>query len=224
MKVEIWSDVMCPFCYIGKRRFEKALEDFEGRNDIEIEWKSFLLNPDLKTDTTLSPVEYLSQSKGMNISQIKQMMVQVEEMGKGEGLKMDLTKTVVANTFNAHRLIQMAKVHEKGDLAEELLFKAHFEKKMNTDDPDVLLELGDKLGLDRDEVELMLNSDQFSERVQQEYLEAQQLGVKGVPFFVFDRKYGLSGAQSSDVFLQALNQAYEEQVSNSNSCDTDGRC
>ncbi|WP_262898493.1 DsbA family oxidoreductase [Litoribacter ruber] len=183
-----------------------------------------MLNPDLKTDTSLSPVEYLAKSKGMEISQIEQMMVQVEEMGRSEGLNMDLSNTVVANSQNAHRLIQMAKVHGKGDLAEELLFEAHFDQKANIDDPAVLLELGQKLGLDSNEVEKMLNSDQFVERVKQEYAEAQQLGVRGVPFFVFDRKYGLSGAQSSEVFLHALNQAYEQQSANSNSCDVDVNC
>jgi predicted DsbA family dithiol-disulfide isomerase len=222
MKVEIWSDVMCPFCYIGKRRFEKALDQIPGKEAIEVEWKSFLLNPGLKTDLNTSTAAYLSKTKGMPEAQITSMMGNIKEMGKEDGLVFDFDKTVVNNTENAHRLIQMAKAHGRGDEAEEVLFEAYFSQGRNVDDVDVLVELGEKVGLESSDVKKMLGSDRFKDKVKQEYFEGQQLGVKGVPFFVLDRKFGVSGAQPTEVFVQALQKALEpEQVQPGNSCDTD---
>jgi len=210
MKVEIWSDIMCPFCYIGKRKFEAALSQVDFRDNIEVEWKSFLLNPDIVTDPSKSTVEYLAEVKNMSVEHAKQMTDQVAQMAAQSGLEFDYDKTVVANTRNAHRLIQMAKAHLLGDQAEEILFNAYFKEGKNMDDKDTLVELGQKIGLDGEEVRKMLDSDQFDDKVRQEIFEAQQIGVRGVPFFVIDNKFAISGAQPENVFIDALNKAFGE--------------
>jgi predicted DsbA family dithiol-disulfide isomerase len=210
MKIEIWSDIMCPFCYIGKRKFEAALSQVEFKDSIEVEWKSFLLNPDIVTDPSKSTVEYLADVKNMSVEQAREMTDQVVQMAAQSGLEFNYDKTVVANTRNAHRLIQMAKVHLLGDKAEEILFEAYFSGGRNMDDKDTLVELGEKIGLDQEEVRQMLDSDQFDDKVRQEIFEAQQIGVRGVPFFVIDNKFAISGAQQENVFVNALIKAYEE--------------
>ncbi len=207
MKIEIWSDIMCPFCYIGKRRFEAALNNFENKDKIEIEWKSFQLNPDMQTDPKKSINEYLSEIKGWSLSQAKAMNASVTEMAKGVGLNYDFDKVVVANSFDAHRLIQLAKKKGKGDVAEERLFKAYFTEGKNIADHDTLVLLGIDIGIAPEETKALLNSKQLSDEVNADIQEAQQLGIHGVPFFVIDRKYGISGAQESSTFLQALQKA-----------------
>ena len=126
MKVEIWSDIMCPFCYIGKRRFENALKDFPHSSEIEIEWKSFLLNPAIRTETGNNINQYLSETKGWSLEQANQANNYVTKMAKEVGLYYDLNKAVVANTFDAHRLIQLAKANNKSNETEERLFRAYF--------------------------------------------------------------------------------------------------
>jgi len=230
MKVEIWSDVMCPFCYIGKRRFEAALADFDGRDQVEIEWKSFQLNPDLKTDPSISIHDYLAQIKGWDASYARDMNNQVTAMAAEVGLQYDMDRAVVANSFDAHRFAHLAKKHGKGPEAEEALFKAYFTEGKNIADHDTLADLGASIGLDAEEIRNTLNTDTYAQDVHQEIYEAQQIGVRGVPFFVLDNKYAVSGAQSSLVFLSALEKALGEWkqgpeiINEGDSCDIDGNC
>lgn len=210
MKVEIWSDVMCPFCYIGKRKFEKALEQFAQGDEVEVVWKSFQLNPLLKTQPGKSLNQYLSEAKGWSLEQAAQMNERVTQMAREEGLDYHLEKAVVANSFDAHRLVQFAKQKGKGDAAEEVLFRAYFTEGKNTADHAVLMSLGESIGLNQTEVAEMLNSDRYSDEVKADIAESDQLGIRGVPFFVIDRKYAISGAQPVDVFLNALEQAHSE--------------
>jgi predicted DsbA family dithiol-disulfide isomerase len=210
MKVEIWSDIMCPFCYIGKRKFESALAQFEHKDDVDIVWKSFQLNPDMKTEAGKNINQYLAEIKGWSVEQAKEMNDRVTEMAKQVGLEYDLNKAVVANSFNAHRLIQFAKNTGKGDAAEERLFKAYFTEGKNVDDLDVLSQLAGDIGLNITEVDEVLKSAAFSDEVQQDVYEAQQVGVRGVPFFVLGNKYAVSGAQESATFLQALKTTWDE--------------
>lgn len=209
MKVEIWSDVMCPFCYIGKRKFESALEKFQGKENIEIVWKSFQLNPSMKTDPAKNINQYLAENKGWSLQYAREMNDYVTNMAREAGLHYDFDKVVVANSFDAHRLIQMAKKKGKGDAAEERLFKAYFTEGKNTADHSTLIQLGKEIGLDDSEVKTMLAGKEFSEEVQKDLSEADQIGVTGVPFFVFDRKYAVSGAQDSKIFLDTLTKAWE---------------
>lgn len=208
MEVEIWSDVMCPFCYIGKRRFEAALSNFEHRDDISIEWKSFQLNPAMKTVPGKSINEYLAENKGWTVEYAREMNQYVTNMAKEVGLEYNMDKAVVANSLDAHRLIQFAKTKGLGDAMEEHLFRAYFTEGQNTADHKVLLDIAIEIGLDGNEAAAILESDRFSEEVQQDVYEAQQVGARGVPFFVFNRQYAVSGAQHEDTFLQTLEKSF----------------
>jgi predicted DsbA family dithiol-disulfide isomerase len=235
MKIEIWSDIMCPFCYIGKRRLESALADFEFAEHVQIEWKSFLLNPDMVTDPSKSTFEYLSETKGWSMAQTKQVSQQVVEMAAGEGLVYHMDKTVVANAKNAHRLLQLAKTLEKGGEMKERLLKAYFTEGENIDDQETLIRLAKEVGLAESRVTECLNSDEFGDKVEQDIYESRQIGVRGVPFFVVDRKYGISGAQPKEAFEQTIHKAWEDYVKthpvlqvvenqDGSSCDVEGNC
>ncbi len=210
MKVEIWSDVMCPFCYIGKRRFEQALAQFEHKENVEVEWKSFQLQPDLKTDPTKNTVQHLAESKGWPLDYAKQMTNNVTAMAAEVGLQYDFDKAVVANSFDAHRLSHLAKKHGVQDALEEALFKAYFTLGQNIADHTVLTQLGVSVGLNQAEVTQLLTGNDYTGEVKRDIYEAQQVGVRGVPFFVVDGTYAVSGAQPTATFVQALNTGWKD--------------
>ena len=232
MKVEIWSDVMCPFCYIGKRRFENALQEIPFKDEIEIEWKSFQINPDVKSQPGRSMDQYLAEHKGFSIEKAKEMNNHLTEMAAQEGLTYDLEKAVVANSFDAHRLAHLAKKQGKGDAAEESLFKAYFTEGRNISDIDTLVQLGTEIGLDSTAVKQALENEDYTKEVYKDIAEADAIGVRGVPFFVIDRKYAISGAQAKEVFAQTLERSYSEwKKENTNFttiegevCSPDGDC
>lgn len=201
---------MCPFCYIGKRKFETALEQFPQKDKIEIEWKSFQLNPAMKTQPGRSINDYISEIKGWSPEYAQEMNNHVSGMAAEVGLEYNMDKAVVANSFDAHRFVQFAKIKGKGDQAEEQLFKAYFTDGKNTADHEVLVDLGVEIGLDADELKAVLKSSQFTEQVRHDIYEAQQVGARGVPFFVMDRKYAVSGAQHPETFLGALEKSFSE--------------
>lgn len=234
MKIEIWSDIMCPFCYIGKRRFEEALATFEGKNDVEIEWKSFLLSPELKTDPNKNIHEYLAEHKNISLEEAKGLNDYVTNMAAQVGLTYNFDKAIPANSFNAHRFLHFAKKYGKQNEAEERLFKAYFTEGKNIDDAQTLLLLAIELELDANKLADAMNNGEFTNDVIADINEAQQLGVRGVPFFVFNRKYAVSGAQESEAFTQTLEKAFEEwqasqpktsfETIKGESCDIDGNC
>ena len=209
MEIKIWSDVRCPFCYIGKRKLEAALEQFPQRDQVEITWKSFQLDPSLETKTDINVIDYFVETKGVTAEQARQMLGGATQMAGEMGLGFDLEKGILANSFNAHRLIQMAKSKGLGDEIEEALFKAQFETHQNIDDPQVLISAAVSTGMEEAEVKEMLDSDAFAYEVKQDELEARNIGVRGVPFFVFDDRYAVSGAQPVEVFLQTLEKALD---------------
>ncbi len=210
MKVEIWSDVMCPFCYIGKRRFEQALEKFPGKESVEIEWKSFQLDPEVKTIPGKSVNEYLAERKGWTIDYARKVNDRVTGMAREVGLQYDFDKAIVANSFDAHRLSHFSKKHGKQDAMEERLFKAYFTEGKNTADHETLIQLASEIGLNADDVRTMLAGNDFSGDVNNDIYEAQQVGARGVPFFVFENKYAVSGAQPSEVFLDVMQNVLKE--------------
>ncbi len=210
MKVEIWSDVMCPFCFIGKRRFEKALEKFPHKEEVEVVWKSFQLNPDMKTEPGKNINEYLAEVKGWSIDQAREMNDRVTAMAREEGLHYNFDQAIVANSFDAHRLVQLAKEKGKGDEMEEALFHAYFEEGKNIADATTLIDLAAGIGLARQEVSELLSGQSYSEQVDADIYEAQQIGVRGVPYFVLNDRYAVSGAQATDTFAGALEKAYGE--------------
>ncbi len=210
MKVEIWSDVMCPFCYIGKRKFEHALAEFPNAEAIEIEWKSFQLSPDMKTEPGKTIHQFLSEHKGIDPAQAKKMNEQVSNMAKQSGLSYNFDIAVPANSLKAHRFSHLAKQYNVQNKAEEALFKAYFTDGRNIDDIATLCEIGTSLGMDSQEIKNVLEGEQYTDAVHEDIYEAQQIGVRGVPFFVFDRKYAISGAQENQVFANTLNTAFSE--------------
>jgi protein disulfide-isomerase len=226
MKVEIWSDIMCPFCYIGKRNFEAALKEFDAKNEIEIEWKSFQLDPTIPKsfDKKLSTYEYLAERKGMSVEKAIELHSNVTEMARNVGLTYNFDQSVVANSFDAHKLIQFAKTKGLGDAAEEQLFKAYFTDGKDMSNHSILVELGKEIGLNEKEVISALESEQYSSKVNFDISEGSQLGVTGVPFFVFDRKYAISGAQPIETFLNALKESFAESKNEGASCTPGGDC
>jgi protein disulfide-isomerase len=212
MKVEIWSDIMCPFCYIGKRHFEAALEGFAGKDQLEIEWKSFQLDPSIpEVPADQGDVyRYVANRKGISYEQSKQMHEDVVRMAKNAGLDYNFEKVLVTNSLKGHRLIQLAKSKGLGDAAEERLFLAYFTEGKDLNDGDTLIALGKEIGLPEQEIlEAMVNP-VWLQQIEAEVDEAQALGVRGVPFFVLDRKYGISGAQPAEVMLRSVEKAYAE--------------
>ncbi len=207
MTVEIWSDVMCPFCYIGKRKFEAALARFSGKDSVKVIWRSFQLDPDLQTDTTKSVAQSLSEKKGWSAQQTSEMIDYVRDMAKTVQLDYHFDKAVVANSFDAHRFSHYALKQGKQIEAEERLFAAYFTEGKNIADHQTLAEIGAAIGLDAKEVLKSLSTDANREEVKQDLALARQFGITGVPFFVFDRKTAVSGAQDVQVFLQALQKA-----------------
>ncbi len=208
IKIEIWSDIMCPFCFIGKRRFEKALDTFANKEEVEVVWKSFELYPDLETDTALGIKQFLIDQKGIAEDQAEQMIDAADSLANDVGLDYDWEKIVIANTKKAHELLHLAEKESLQNEMKEVLFRAYFEEGKNVDDLNTLIALGVSVGLNEDKIKLALENDRFVAAVNFDVNEARQLGVSGVPFFVLNRKYAVSGAQSEDYFLRALQTAH----------------
>lgn len=233
MKVEIWSDIMCPFCYIGKRNYEAAISQFAGKDQVEVVWKSFQLDPTIQPAPDKNVYQYLAERKGMSYADSVKMHERVIAMAQSVGLEYNFDKAVIANSFDAHRLIQLAKTKGLGDAAEEKLFKAYFTEGQDFGNHDVLLRLGKAIGLTETEINEALSSDFYAYQVKQDIQEAAQIGVNGVPFFVFDRKYAVSGAQPSHVFLEVLQKSFGDwqktqqpisTLAGGDACDIDGNC
>ncbi|OXA93387.1 DsbA family oxidoreductase [Flavobacterium hercynium] len=204
MKIEIWSDIMCPFCYIGKRQLETALAEFPNE-EFEIEWKSFQLDPSIEPQSGKDVYTFLAERKGISVEQSIQMHKGVVERAKSVGLDYHFDKAIISNSLTAHRIIHLAKSKKLGDEMEEIFFKAYFTEGRDLNDAQTLIELGVKAGLDAAEVkEVVENNNIYFNEVQEDITEAQEIGVQGVPFFVFDRKYAVSGAQPVEAFVNTI--------------------
>lgn len=210
MTVEIWSDVVCPFCYMGKRKFEMALDQFPEKERVQVIWKSFQLSPDIKTDPSVSIYQSLSKEKGIPEAQARQMAQYAADAARELGLDYHFDKVVVANTFRAHKLLHFAATQGKQSLLKENLLYAYFTEGKNIDDPTVLTEAAQAVGLDPESAGKAIREQDYDQAVKSDIREARQLGISGVPFFVFDRKYAISGAQDLPVFTQTLQRAFSE--------------
>lgn len=210
MDVEIWSDVVCPWCYIGKRRFEQALSDFQHRDGVTVTWRSFQLDPSAPVTTTGDPTDRLAERYGMSRAQADAAQARVTAMAAGEGLDFHLDHARSGNTFDAHRLIHYAASVGKQDAMKERLMAAYFVEGAAVGERDVLAGLAASVGLDEEAVREMFTGDAYTEEVRHDELEARQLGITGVPFFVIDRTYGISGAQSPAAITSALQQAWTD--------------
>lgn len=210
MKVEIWSDVACPFCYIGKRRFEAALEQFSNKNDIDVVYRSFELDPNAKRDVDYDVHDMLSSKYGMSRERAIAMNDDVTGQAGALGLMYHLDTLILTNTFDAHRLTHFASRHGKMHEMAERLFQAYFTDSKHIGDHETLAALAAEVGLDENEAAKMLAGDEYSKEVRADEQEGASIGIRGVPFFVINRKYAISGAQPSEVFLEALQKAWDE--------------
>jgi predicted DsbA family dithiol-disulfide isomerase len=208
VRVEIWSDVVCPWCYLGKRRLETALGTFEHAADVEIEWRSFQLDPSIPKGTAEPVYDALARKFGDSKDRIRAMTAQVGQLAEAEGLHYDFDRAVSMNTFDAHRLIHLAKAHGLGAQAHERLMRASLIEGATLDTP-TLVRLGTEIGVPAAAASRTLAGDDFTADVEDDISQARRYGATGVPFFVLNQAYGVSGAQSAEVFLQALRTAYE---------------
>jgi len=209
MEVEIWSDVACPWCYVGKRRFEAALEQFEHSDDVTITWRSFELDPNASQEVEGDPLERLMAKYGMTREQAEEGQARLTRLAAAEGLEYHLDRALPANTFDAHRLTRLAAGHGLESEAVERLFRAHFTEGISIGDPGTLTALLTGVGVPEAEIVEVLGGDRFTDEVREEEALAAQFGAQGVPFFVLDRRYAMSGAQPREVFAAALREAWE---------------
>jgi len=210
MQVEIFSDVVCPWCYIGKRRFEAALAGFPHRDDVTVTYRSFQLDPDAPAVSTQSIEQHLADKYGRTLEQAREMNQRVTDLAAGVGLRFHLEKAQRANTFDAHRLLHLAAARGvQAGLAERLL-DAYFVRGVVVSDHAELTELAATAGLDRAEAAAVLEGDDYAEQVRADLALAGRFGISGVPFFVFDRTYGVSGAQETAVFSDVLDRVWNE--------------
>jgi predicted DsbA family dithiol-disulfide isomerase len=205
MKVEIWSDVVCPWCYIGKRRFEHAVEQFGG--EVEVVWRSFELDPTAPATREHTASQHLAAKYGMSVEQAEASHAQMTELAAQEGLEYHFEKARGGNSFDAHRLIHLAAAHGKQAEAQERVMRAYFTDGVPIGDREALIGLGEELGLE--DARAALESDDYADAVHEDEVLAQRIGIQGVPFFVLNRRYGVSGAQPADVLVQALEKAGE---------------
>ncbi|MEK3881285.1 DsbA family oxidoreductase [Paenibacillus sp. PL2-23] len=210
MKVEIWSDFVCPFCYIGKRRLEAALARFEHKEQVVIEYKSYELDPHADSAANMRTHEMLAQKYGMSLEQAVAAGANVAGQAASAGLQFRFDDQYVQNTYDAHRLSQYAAAQGLGSQMAERLFRAYFTDNNRIGDKQRLIELATEVGLDAHQVEELLHSEQFGDIVREQEQEGSQLDIRGVPFFVIDRKYGISGAQAESVFLETLQKAWAD--------------
>jgi predicted DsbA family dithiol-disulfide isomerase len=210
MQIEIWSDVVCPWCYIGKRRFEAALAQFAQRDQVAVTWRSFELDPTAPRRITGSLTAMLAQKYGISQEQAEGMQQQVTELAAAEGLTYRLDLAQRGNSFDAHRLIHLAAAHNLQAEAKERLLSAYFCEGRVINDEDTLVALGTELGLPEAEVRAMLANDAYAADVRADQQRGAAFGIRGVPFFVINEKYGISGAQSAEFFRNALEQVWNE--------------
>jgi predicted DsbA family dithiol-disulfide isomerase len=215
IKVDIWSDVACPWCYIGKRKLENAISAFSAEGSqtpIKVEYHRFLLNPDMPVDYEGSQTDYLAEHKGMPRDQVISMTERLVGIAASVGLKYDMEHMHMTNTVLAHQLLQYAKTQGKQVEMKERIMSAHFVEALHVGRIDVLAQLAAEVGLDRAEVMRVLESGEYLSAFEADIEQARAYGISGVPFFVIDGKYGISGAQNPETFVGAFNQVLEERA------------
>jgi predicted DsbA family dithiol-disulfide isomerase len=210
MKVEIWSDIACPWCYVGKRRFERALGSFSHRDDVEVVWRSFELDPTAPRSHDEPQAELLARKYGFPLAQAQAMNARMTAEAGKEGLEFNMDRVRVGNTFDAHRLIHFAATEGEREAVVERLFAAYLTHGDALGEPDVLVRIATEAGLDAAATRAMLESGAFADAVRADEARARSFGISGVPFFAIDERYGVSGAQPPEVILDALRQAWSE--------------
>ncbi|KUK78336.1 MAG: Dithiol-disulfide isomerase [Proteiniphilum acetatigenes] len=236
MKIEVWTDIMCPYCYIGKIHYEKALQQFDHADEVELEWKAFQLNPNLPGKGQGYPVkEYLVNSVGYPEEGIESMFSNIRKLADHAGVPFNLPNSVAANTRDAHRLIKLAATKGLDSVVVGKLGKAYFEEAKDYSDWELLVSIGKEAGLEEEEVRRMLESDDFTYEITQDMQEAANLGFDTVPTFLMDRRQAIIGSEPVDLFVKVLNKAYDDwknrtekekelEITTGKSCSADGTC
>jgi predicted DsbA family dithiol-disulfide isomerase len=230
MDIEIWSDIACPWCYVGKRRFEAALAQFEHRDEVRVTWRSFELDPAAPPEREGERAARLAEKYGMTVEQAREMERQMTDTAAAEGLDFRFDIARSGTTFDGHRLIHLAAQHGLQDAMKERLLRAYFSEGELMSDPDTLVRLAGEVGVDEDEVRQMLASDRFAEEVREDERMAQAFGISAVPTFVVDRKLGVSGAHPPQALLQLLGEGWTRReptpvvLTGGEACDVDGNC
>jgi predicted DsbA family dithiol-disulfide isomerase len=227
--VEIWSDIACPWCYIGKRRFEAALAEFEHRDDVRVTWRSFELDPSAPLEREGDGATRLAEKYGMPVERAREMQRQVTDTAAGEGLDFRLDIQRSGTTFDGHRVIHLAAEHGLQDAMKERLLHAYFTEGQLMSDQDTLVRLAVEVGLDEDEVRQVLATDRFADEVRGDERTAGQFGISAVPTFVVDRAIGASGAHPPEALIELLRQGWERRapvpvIAGGETCDVDGNC
>ena len=212
MRVEVWSDVVCPWCYVGKRRLESALGRFDHRDAVELVWRSFELDPAAPRQRSGSAAEQLARKYGMSAEQVAASWARLTALAEAEGLEFHLDRARGGSTFDAHRLIHLGAEHGLQDEVKERLLGGYFTESLPIGAPEVLERLGVEAGLPPHEIAEVLATDRFADAVREDERRARLLGIAGVPFFAIDDRYGVSGAQSADLLLEALSVAWAERT------------
>ncbi|QMU07168.1 DsbA family oxidoreductase [Levilactobacillus suantsaii] len=215
MKIKYWSDIACPFCYIGSTRMKRAIKELGIADETPLEFKAFQLDPTLPTTTTKTMTDNFAGGHGMTVDQAQAQMAQIEQMGAGDGLTIDLAHAIPTNTMDAHRLIKLAQASGDAVVTEQVitaLYHVYFSEGASIADHTVLRRAVVDAGLPAAAVDDVLASDKYAQDVRRDEAEAQQLGIQGAPFFVLNDKYGISGAQPYDTMVSALRQVLAEEV------------
>lgn len=208
MKIDVWSDIACPWCAVGKRRFERGLSQFSHREEVEVVWHSFLLDPHAPADHGVPQDELLARKYGVTLEEARAMDARMTAEAAKEGLSFRFDLVRVGSTFDAHRLHHLAQAWDLGEPMMERLMKAYLEEGALMSDETTLVRLGKEVGLGECDVRRTLSSDDYADAVREDLAEAQRLGISGVPFFVLDGAYGVSGAQSAETFTRVLNEVW----------------
>ncbi|MGX7673563.1 DsbA family oxidoreductase [Plantactinospora sp. DSM 117369] len=210
MQLEVWSDIVCPWCYLGKRRLDTALGQFAHADEVEVVWRSFQLDPSYPKGQPRPVPEALRSKLGASAAQVAAMQGHVTSLAAEEGLDYHLDQSIMANTFDAHRLTHLAREYGLGTELHERLMRANLIEAENVDDAETLVRLATEVGVPAEAARRVLAGDEYAADVEADIAQARAFGANGVPFFVLDRKYGISGAQPTEAFLSALRTAYQD--------------
>jgi predicted DsbA family dithiol-disulfide isomerase len=210
MEIHIWSDVVCPFCYLGKRRFEHVLAKFEHRDEVQVVHRAFQLDPSAPKDKTFDQVELLTKKYGMPAEQFAAQHAELTRQGQVEGIEYNFAGGRAGNTFDAHRLVRLGLDRGLQDVVIERFFRAHFTEQRSVFEADSLIALSVEAGLNADEARSVLTEEKYTAEIHADAAQAQAYGANGVPFFVLDQRYGISGAQPREAFERTLAKAWAD--------------
>ena len=227
--IEIWSDVVCPFCYVGKKKLEQAIQRLNAEDKVEIIWHSFQLDPDFPKGESMPSTPYLSERKGYPMEQVIAMSENLTIQGKSYDIDFNFNEALTFNTLDAHRLIQWAKTENKSNALKEALMKAYFTDGIDLSKKENLIIICKSLGLDTIKGQVVLDSNSYAEEVQNDIYQSRQLGIRGVPYFLINESLSISGAQSDEIFESVISSALKDRKAKNNDsregvCLPDGDC